>query len=39
MMLALFLVSAMLSMFLVAGYTRKITRRCRKARQVPQHWQ
>ncbi len=39
MMVAMFLAAAMLSMFLVAGYTRKVTRHCRRARQMPQHWQ
>ena len=38
-MTMLFLAAAMLSMFWVANYTRKITRRCRRERQIPQNWQ
>ena len=38
-MTMLFFAAAMLSMFWVASYTRKITRRCRRERQIPQNWQ
>ena len=38
-MMLFFLAAAMLSMFWVASYTRKITRRCRRERQSFRSWQ